>query len=155
MTSLDKIYLPKLKGSENYIIWSIRVKAALIKEDLYTPIESPSIGVKNNKAISVLKLYCDNGPLLYLKDIESAYKAWLRLEALYNPKGFTTKYLTLKDFFNITLSDFNSMEEYLNRVKTLVDDLKGKGIELPNQVVIAWVLNSLNEDYDRFIQNIT
>jgi hypothetical protein len=137
MASLEKIYLPKLKGSENYIIWSIRVKAALIKDDLYTPIENPSIGVKNNKAISVLKLYCDNRPLLYLKDIESAYKAWLRLEALYNPKGFTTKYLTLKDFFNTTLSDFNLIEEYLNRVKTLVDNLKGKGIDLPNQVVIA------------------
>lgn len=155
MTSLDKIYLPKLRGSENYIIWSIRVKAALIKEDLYMPIEASSTGVKNNKAISLLKLYCDDGPLLYLKDIESAQEAWLRLEALYNPKGFTTEYLTLKDFFNTILNDFHSMEEYLNKVKSLVDDLKGKGIELPNQVIIAWVLNSLNDDYDGFIQNIT
>ena len=96
IASIEKIYLPKLRGLENYIIWSIRVKAALIKDDLYTPIETPSIGIKNNKAISILKLYYDNRPLLYLKDIESAYKAWLRLEALYNPKGFTTKYLTLK-----------------------------------------------------------
>jgi hypothetical protein len=75
MASLEKIYLPKLKGSENYIIWSIKIKAALIKDDLYTPIENPSIGVKNNKAISILKLYYNNRPLLYLKDIESAYKA--------------------------------------------------------------------------------
>ena len=75
MTSLDKIYLPKLRGSENYIIWSIRVKAALIKEDLYTPIEAPSTSVKNNKAISVLKLYYNDGPLLYLKDIESTQEA--------------------------------------------------------------------------------
>ena len=51
------------------------MKAALIKDDLYTPIETPSIGVKNNKAISILKLYYNNRPLLYLKDIESAYKA--------------------------------------------------------------------------------
>jgi hypothetical protein len=29
------------------------------------------------------------------------------------------------------------MEEYLNKVKALVDDLKGKDIILPNQVIIA------------------
>ena len=154
MASLDKIYLPQLRGLENYVIQSIRVKTVLIKEDLYAPIETLSIGPKNNKAISILKLYCDNRLLLYLKDIESAYEAWLYLEALYNPKGFTTKYLTLKDFFNTILNEFHLMEEYLNRVKTLVDDLKGKGIKLPNQVIIAQVLNSLNDNYNRFIQNI-
>jgi len=29
------------------------------------------------------------------------------------------------------------MEEYLNKVKQLTDQLKAKGIELPNQVIIA------------------
>ena len=35
------------------------------------------------------------------------------------------------------------MEEYLNRVKTIVDNLRGKGIDLPRQVTITWVLNRL------------
>ena len=156
MSSADKITLPKLRGSENYIIWSIRMKALLIKDDLFNPIEDISYTAsKNNKAISIIKLYCEDGPLLYLRDIVSAKDAWYRLESLYNPKGFTTEFLTLKDFFNTTLSEFNSMEEYLNKVKSLVDDLTGKDIILPNQVIIAWVLNSLNEDYEGFIQNIT
>lgn len=46
------------------------------------------------------------------------------------------------------------MEEYLNKVKSLVDDLKSKDILLPNQVIIAWVLNSLSDEYEGFIQNI-
>jgi hypothetical protein len=152
--SFDKIYLPKLHGSGNYDIWSIRAKAALIKEDLYGPIENASEGIKNNKAISLLKLYCDDGPLLYLKDIDSAKEAWQRLEDLYYPKGFTTEFLLLKEFFNLKLNDFDSIEEYLNRVKTLAGNLKGKNIELPRQVIIAWILNRLPPDYESFIQNI-
>lgn len=153
--NIDKIGLPKLRGSENYTIWSIRVRAALIKEDLSGPIDESSTGTKNNKALSLLQLLCEDGPLLYIKDIYSAKEAWARLEDLYNPKGFTTEFLTLKEFFNNTLNQFNSMEEYLNKVKALVDDLKGKEILLPNQVIIAWVLNSLNDDYEGFISNIT
>ena len=47
------------------------------------------------------------------------------------------------------------MEEYLNKVKYLVNDLNTKQIELPKQVIIAWVLNSLDDKYTGFISNIT
>jgi hypothetical protein len=97
MASMDKISLPKLQGSDNYITWSIRTKATLIKEDLSSTIEED---------IAIIKLLCEDGPLLYIKDIARAKEAWIRLQDLYNPRGFTTKYLTLKDFFNITLDDF-------------------------------------------------
>jgi hypothetical protein len=155
MASMDKISLPKLRGSDNYITWSIRTKATLIKEDLSSTIEEDIPGKKNDKALAIIKLLCEDGPLLHIKDIARAKEAWIRLQDLYNPKGFTTEYLTLKDFFNTTLDDFQSMEEYLNKVKALVDDLKGKDIILPNQVIIAWVLNSLGNEYEGFISNIT
>ena len=157
MTSLEKLGLPKLIGSENYIIWSIRVKAALTKEDLASPIDDNTItsGIKNNKAVALIKLLCDDGPLLYIRNIQGANEAWKKLEDLYNPKGFTTEFLILKEFFNTKLDEYNSMENYLNKVKSLVDDLRSKDIILPTQVITAWVLNSLNEDYDGFIQNIT
>ena len=47
------------------------------------------------------------------------------------------------------------MEEYLNKVKQLSDQLKAKKLELPKQVIIAWVLNSLTDDYEGFVSNIT
>ena len=47
------------------------------------------------------------------------------------------------------------MEEYLNKVKQLTDQLKAKGIELPNQVIVAWVLNNLTSPYKRFVTIIT
>ena len=47
------------------------------------------------------------------------------------------------------------MEEYLNKVKQLTDQLKAKGIKLPNQVIIAWVLDNLTSPYKGFITMIT
>ena len=47
------------------------------------------------------------------------------------------------------------MEEYLNKVKQLSDQLKAKNLELPKQVIIAWILNNLTDNYDRLVFNIT
>jgi len=50
----DKIIIPKLRGSNNYLTWSIRARATLIKEDLANPIDKASIGVKNLKALALI-----------------------------------------------------------------------------------------------------
>lgn len=81
--------------------------------------------------MAIIKLLYEDGPLLYIKDISNATEAWNKLENIYNFKGLTTEFLTLKRFFNTSLDDFNSMEEYLFEVKALVDDLKSKEIVLP------------------------
>ena len=47
------------------------------------------------------------------------------------------------------------MEEYLNKIKQLTDQLKVKGIELPNQVIITWVLNNLTSPYKGFVTIVT
>ena len=47
------------------------------------------------------------------------------------------------------------MEEYLNKIKQLTDQLKAKNLELPKQVIIAWVLNNLTNNYDGLVSNIT
>jgi gag-polypeptide of LTR copia-type len=92
---------------------------------------------------------------LQIRHITSAKEAWESLKNLYSPKGFTSEFLICREFFNTTLDKCSSMEEYLNKVKQLSDQLKAKELELPKQVIIAWVLNSLTENYEGFVSNIT
>lgn len=47
------------------------------------------------------------------------------------------------------------MEGYLNKVKQLSDQLKAKKLALPDQIVIAWVLNNLSDNYEGFISSVT
>ena len=49
------------------------------------------------------------------------------------------------------MNNYSSIKEYLNKVKQLSDQLKAKKLELPKQVIIAWVLNNLTESYDGFV----
>jgi hypothetical protein len=159
MTSLtDKVLMHKLKGTSNYEVWALRTDAYLIKEGQKGAIIAsiPEIDQDiNDKALANIKLLVEDGPLLQIQHITSAKEAWESLKNLYSPKGFTSEFLICREFFNTTLDKHSSMEEYLNKVKQLSDQLKAKQLELPKQVIIAWVLNSLTDNYEGFVSNVT
>ena len=154
MLQVDKISIPKLIGTDNYLIWSIRTSAVFQKDgidlkDLLSLTESQSL-----KVLATIQLLCADGPLLHIKDCKTPTEAWTSLKQLYNPQGFTTEFLICKDFFSTTLQEFDSMEAYLNKVKELLNSLSSHEISLPNQVVIAWILHSIGSEYEGLISNI-
>ena len=123
MSSIEKITVSRLQGSENYITWSIRIKAALAKDSI--SLKNKNLSAQANiKALSIIQLLVANSPLLHIKDYTKAYKAWEALKDLYNPKGFTIEFLVYKEFFETLLTNFDSIEAYLNKVKELLNILK-------------------------------
>ena len=101
-----------------------------------TALEKDEDASKSKKALATILLLCANGPLMNIKDCKTAKAAWAKLEELYNPRGFTTEFLTLKEFFDTSLENFSSMEEYLHNI-LLVDDLEGKEVRLPKQMIFV------------------
>ena len=63
--ALDKISIPKLKGSENYPIQVIRMSAVLVKEgqNKIITIDDVSDDI-NDRALSNIQLFINNSPLL-------------------------------------------------------------------------------------------
>jgi hypothetical protein len=157
-SSSERIIIPKLKGAINYEVWALRTDAFLIKEGLKEAIIPDLFDLEddiNNKALANIRLLVEDRPLLQIQHISTALEAWESFKNLYSPKGFTSEFLICRDFFNTTLDKYTSMEEYLNKVKQSSDQLKAKQLELPKQVIIAWVLNSLTDEYEGFVSNIT
>jgi Reverse transcriptase (RNA-dependent DNA polymerase)/gag-polypeptide of LTR copia-type/Integrase core domain/GAG-pre-integrase domain len=156
-SNIEKITITKLKGAENYEVWALRTIAYLTKEGLNTALITNDITDDiNSKALSHIQLLIDDGPLLQIQHIKNAFEVWNSLKNLYSPKGFSSEFLICRDFFDTTLEKYsNKMEEYLNKIKQLSDQLKAKNIELPKQVIIAWVLNNLTDNYDGLVSNIT
>jgi len=154
----EKVTIQKLKGASNYEVWALRTESYLIKEGLKEAIQnSPPLVSQsdNDKTLANIRLLLEDGPLLQIQNLNKAKEAWESLKNLYSPKGFSSEFLLCRDFFETTLTKYSSMEEYLNKVKQLSDQLMAKKLALPKQVVIAWVLNSLTDNYDGFISNIT
>ena len=155
--STEKMTIAKLQGISNYETWALRVDAYLIREAQREAITSSEVvnPTLNDKALANIRLLLGDGPLLQIQHISNAKKAWESLKNLYSPRGFTSEFLICREFFDATLNKYSSMEEYLNKVKQLSDQLEAKKLTLPKQVIIAWVLNNLTENYDGFVSNIT
>jgi hypothetical protein len=153
----EKISITKLTGQSNYEVWSLRVQSLLVERSLSNAIvDGASLKTETDqKALATIRLTIEDGPLLQIRHSETALEAWKMLKNLYSLKGFSSKFLICKELFKTTLSKYSSMEEYLNKVKQLTDQLKAKGIELPNQVIVAWVLNNLTSPYEGFVTMVT
>lgn len=130
------------------------MRALLTDRDLHLSLSTTTTGRKNEKALAVIQLYCEGGPLAHIQNIKDCQIAWQILEELYSPKQSTTEFLLLNEFFNTSMDQFDTMEEYLNNIRALVNGLALTGYQLPSKSVISWVLNNLNKDHEALIQPI-
>jgi hypothetical protein len=152
--------MPLLKGANGYSSWKLRMEAHLTNLELFHAIQHP-IGryltqKDNNKAYTEIISKIQNGPLQTIKNIpRNAKDAWEALEQHYNSSGFSNDHILCTRFLNFSLDDFTSAEKYITVAQKLYNNLMGRDIKLPDKIVIAWILNSLNSDYEGFKQNVS
>ena len=128
--------IPKLKGSTDWDLWRIRLRALLAEKgyiDAIKPkkefskstpketIESYNEERLSNsiKAAAVIRLNLGDSPLIQTKNIDEddAEELYNRLKTLYEPKGFSSEFLISKELFSTTLrEEGNSIKKYLTKI---------------------------------------
>lgn len=171
---MDSVKLSKLKGSKDWELWRVRIRALLAKKGYIETIkpkkEFPKGSAKETieayieerreasiKAAAIIRLNLDDGPLIQTKNVEedNAEKLYSRLETLYEPKGFSSEFLIAKELFSTTLArSENSIERYLTRIRSLTDDLAAKDKAIPTEIIAAYTLNNLTSEYDYIVAAI-
>ena len=166
----DTIFkIPKLKGSSNYDIWSIRVQSILVEKGYLEVVSEnyidkalddtaqiDALKVLAYKATALIKLSLEDGPLLQTRFIDNPFILWTTLRNLYETKGFSSEFIISKDLINTTLNSCKgNLEAYINSFKRSVNSLESRNITLPNKFLIALLLNNLNKDYDYVVAIIT
>ena len=112
--------------------------------------------VKSQKAAALIRLAVEDGPLIQIKGLKSAISIQDRLRELYEPKGFSSKFLLCKELFTTTLSKCgNSIETYLTRIKRLSNELASRDLAILAKVIVAYALNNLTHDYEHTVAIIT
>ena len=163
--------VPKLIGNSNYDIWALRIESLLVKEGCYSIMtinpadltlarysqdQLDELKQLEGKALSIIRLSLEDGPLLQTKEIKSPFTLWNNLQSLYQSKGFSSDFLLSKELINTTLASCNSnVEEYLQKIKRLINSLKARNLELPPKFIAALVLNNLNSKFDYLVTIIT
>ena len=108
------------------------------------------------RALSILRLSLEDGPLLQTKEVKSPFILWNKLKALYQSKGFSSDFLLSKELINTSLANCKgNVEDYLQKVKRLTNSLEARKLTLPNKFVAALVLNNLTRDYNYLVAIIT
>jgi hypothetical protein len=165
---------PRLKGSQNWEFWALRMEAFVIDKGydlaLYpvVPYDKETgttqdyevylkdRGTKSQRAAALIRLAVEDGPLIQIKGLKDAISIWDRLQQLYEPKGFSSEFLLCKELFATTLSGCsNSIETYLTRIKRLSDELASRDLAIPTKVIVAYALNNLTRDYEQCVAIIT
>jgi len=149
--------IAKLRGSENYQGWAMMAKAYLLREGLVEAIESAENTQDRiqEKSLGDIILLCEYETANHIQSCKTGFEAWKTLKDLYNSNGFTSKYLLLQQFFQTTQSDFKSVEAYVSKLKSLLDNLHAQDLKMPEIASIAWLLQNLEPEFDAFVAQIT
>jgi hypothetical protein len=98
----------------------------------------------------------EDGPLLQTRNFNDSLLLWKQLEALYQPKGFSSEFLISRDLFSTTLTGCKgSIEDYLTRIRRLTDELAAKDLAIPNKVIAAYTLSNLGPGWENTVAIIS
>jgi hypothetical protein len=169
MSDSEIFKIPKLKGSSNFDIWSLRLESILTKDNLidyiladyttasnYNETSSLELTTTANKVSSLVKLSLEDGPLLQTRFIKNPYTLYTTLKNLYCAQGFSSEFILSKELINTTINSYKgNLELYINNFKRIINNLEAKGISLPSNFIAALLLNNLNKDYEYIVTIIT
>ncbi|RKF58958.1 hypothetical protein OnM2_064073 [Erysiphe neolycopersici] len=153
--SVSTIISTKLKGTENYAVWALRMTAYLRRQGFISVTETDDVSNETNDyALADIELCLEDGPLLRIQHIKRAPLLWVTLRNLYTPKDLSADFLVIKEFFNCKLSNFDTMEDFLNTSRRLLDSMAQRGIGLPKKVIFTQYLNNLTNNYENIKSKI-
>ncbi|GKB15299.1 putative reverse transcriptase domain-containing protein, partial [Tanacetum coccineum] len=84
-----------------------------------------------------------------------AYDMIQELKIMFEEQAKQKLFETVKAFYACKQEEGHSVSSYLLKMKRYLDTLERLGHAMPNELGFSLILNSLNKDYDQFIQNYT
>ncbi|GJY14199.1 hypothetical protein Tco_0383508 [Tanacetum coccineum] len=83
----------------------------------------------------------------------NAFDMMKELETMFEEQAKQERFETVKAFYPCKQEDGQSVNSYLLKMKSYLDTLERLGYAMPKELGVSLILNSLNKDYDYFLQN--
>lgn len=148
----------KLRGRENFDTWKVAVKSYLIIKKLWQVIDEnipPEVSPNTNaQAISELTLSIENSLYNYIEDSKSASTVWNGLLKAFDDSGVARKVTILNQLVSVKLTQYKSMEKYINAILLYWNKTKVAGFKIEEQVIASLMLGGLPEEYRAMILGI-
>ncbi len=153
--------IAKLKGKNDYDSWKFVVKAYLESEGLWSVVDGTSTeedeGKKKeqeSKARGKIVMLVEPVNYTHIQNAKTAKETWDCLNKAFADTGFARQVSLLRELVNTKLETCNSMDEFLNKIVSCVHKLNGAGLVIPDELVAAFMMAGLTEDYRPMIMGI-
>lgn len=154
----------KLMGSDNYHMWTFAIKNVMAFKGLSKTLEPKSVeepnvatetdGTKLEQAKALMSLSVEPQLYAHIQSSTSALEIWNVLKNLYDDRGLTRRITLLRDLISIRLEDMESMNEYVDKIKTTSNKLTGIGFNLTEEWLGAIMLAGLTDEFRPLIMTI-
>lgn len=154
-----RLNIPLLNGG-NFVHWKTKIRALLIRDDLWETVESPKPEnpsnewkKKNNKAIAVLTLSVEDNQLINFAHLDDAHSIWKTLSKKYERSTYGSRLYLRRKLYSI---HYNSgpMSSHIDSIMEVVGLLRGSGKPLEDEEVVAILLISLPESYSGLVTSL-
>jgi len=159
-----KSEIEKFDGRNNFVLWSIKMRALLTTQGLAKALdgedELPIIMKASErvelmqKAKSIILLNLSDEVLLEVIEEKDAAALWAKLQALYVKKGLNNRLYMLKKMFQFTYTEGTSIRTHLDEFNKLMLDLKNVGKILDDEEQGMMLLASLPESWEHFTDSL-
>lgn len=161
MSSTNNLPFERLRGRENFGVWRIGARAHLITKGLWAEFQLDIAALKddamkksNEKAQAELTLLMDSSVYTYIEDSKTAKEAWNALAKAFEDSGAVRKVTLLKQWITLKLSDFESMQEYVNQCLVLRSRVKSAGFDIAENVAGSIMLCGLPDSFKSLVMGI-
>lgn len=150
----------KLSGQANYGTWAFAMEMFLTDIDLWDCIDdvfkADSVEAKKRdaKARSKICLMCTEKIYPMIMHVTSARDTWLTLKRAYADGGLMRRLFLLRKLFNVKLTMFNTMEEYLSDIQTTSQALISIKAGLDDEFVGIIMLAGLTDAFNPLVMTL-
>lgn len=165
----------KLKGSENFHTWKFAMqnflalkgnsdcivhrptKAATSTEAAVEYTADTAVETDKGKlacAKAYLALGVDTSIYVHIQNCTTALDIWNCLHKLYEDKGLYRKIALLGNLLSNKLSDCDGMQDYVDKIVSAANKLRGVGFSVNDEWLGAILLSGLTEEFKPFIMGL-
>lgn len=147
--------IEKLRGRENYEIWSRQAKSYLIIKGLWEFVDAEQVNTdkaaEDAKALAEITLLIEPYNFGHIANADTANKAWKCLEGAFQSNGLSRKVELLKSLAKMQMNDFDNMKEYINSFTMTSFQCTRAGFNLDDELLASLLLAGLPSECDSLV----
>ncbi|EFN68697.1 Retrovirus-related Pol polyprotein from transposon TNT 1-94, partial [Camponotus floridanus] len=143
-----KFNIPLLNGG-NYVFWKTKVRAILVRDDLWDVVNEPkpvqlndAWTKRNNKAMACITLNVEDNQLIHFAHLDNAFDVWQAFSRKYERSTFGSRLYLRRKLYSIHYRS-GAMSDHIDAIIEVVGLLRGSGKPLEDEEVVAMLLVSL------------